>query len=222
MSENIVVIGSSHAAAQLAASLRQEGWAGAISVIGSELFPPYHRPPLSKAALSREKGDTELLIRPHDYYTRNNIDLFLGSEVIKIDRDRKRVILESGDEVPYTKLALTTGAKVRKVQIPGIELGGVCYLRDISDAHQVRKYIGNGKSAVVIGGGYIGLEAAASMRKMGMEVNVLEAQSRILARVTSPEISSFYTRVHREEGTNILTDVSIEKIEGEGASLVLG
>ncbi|MBD2859537.1 FAD-dependent oxidoreductase [Spongiibacter sp. KMU-158] len=212
--EHCVIIGGSHAAAMLAASLRQEGWEGMISIVGADPLPPYHRPPLSKAALSGEKTDSELLIRPAEFYEKNNIDLVLGCEVSKIDRDNKKVILHDGAEIAYTKLALTTGARVRKIPIPGSELEGVCYLRDLGDAHQIRKFLGAGKSAVVIGGGYIGLEAAASMRKMGMNVTVLEALPRVLARVTSPEISAFYTRVHTEEGTKILTDVAIEKIEG--------
>ena len=214
--EHCVIIGGSHAAAQLAASLRQEGWEGAITLIGAEPTPPYHRPPLSKAALSGEKSDSELLIRPAEFYEKNRIDLILGSTVTAIDREAKKVILHDGGEVPYSKLALTTGAKVRKIPLPGCELDGVCYLRDLRDAHQIRKYIGHGKSAVVIGGGYIGLEAAASMRKMGMAVTVLEAQPRVLARVTSPEISEFYTRVHREEGTEIITNAAIDAITGEG------
>lgn len=213
--EHCVIIGGSHAAAQLAASLRQEGWEGAITLIGAEPTPPYHRPPLSKAALSGEKSDSELLIRPAEFYEKNRIDLLLGSTVTAIDRQAKKVLLHDGGEIPYSKLALTTGARVRKLPIPGSELDGVCYLRDLRDAHQIRKYIGPGKSAVVIGGGYIGLEAAASMRKLGMAVTVLEAQPRVLARVTSAEISEFYSRVHREEGTEIMTGAAIEAITGD-------
>ncbi len=213
--EHCVIIGGSHAAAQLAASLRQEGWEGQISLVGADPMAPYHRPPLSKGALNGDKSDSDLLIRPAEFYEKNNVDLVLGSRVTKIDRDAKKVILHDGAEIPYTKLALTTGARVRKIPIPGSDKDGVCYLRDLRDAHQIRKYIGAGKSAVVIGGGYIGLEAAASMRKMGMNVTVLEALPRVLARVTSPEISAFYTRIHNEEGTEIITDASIEAIEGE-------
>ncbi|POP54470.1 NAD(P)/FAD-dependent oxidoreductase [Zhongshania marina] len=215
MEKHCVIIGGSHAAAMLAASLRQEGWEGMISIVGADPTPPYHRPPLSKGALNGDKSDNDLLIRPAEFYEKNNIDLVLGCDVAKIDRNNKKVILHDGAEIAYTRLALTTGAKVRKIPIPGSGLEGVCYLRDLRDAHQIRKFIGSGKSAVVIGGGYIGLEAAASMRKMGMNVTVLEAQPRVLARVTSPEISAFYTRVHNEEGTQVLTDVSIEQIEGE-------
>lgn len=215
MNEHCVIIGGSHAGAMLAASLRQEGWEGMISIVGAEPTPPYHRPPLSKGALNGDKSDSDLLIRPAEFYEKNNIDLVLGCEVTKIDRDNKKVVLHDGAEIAYTKLALTTGAKVRKIPIPSSELEGVCYLRDLRDAYEIRKFIGSGKSAVVIGGGYIGLEAAASMRKMGMNVTVLEALPRVLARVTSPEISAFYTRVHNEEGTQVLTDVSIEQIEGE-------
>tara|TARA_R110000772_G_scaffold103600_3_gene204698 strand:+ start:50649 stop:51869 length:1221 start_codon:yes stop_codon:yes gene_type:complete len=224
--EHCVIIGGSHAAAQLATSLRQEGWEGKISMIGADPMAPYHRPPLSKAALSGEKSDSELLIRPAEFYEMNDVDLLLGRKATTIDRDSKKVILQGGGEISYTKLALTTGAKVRKVPILGSELDGVCYLRNLQDAHKIRRYIGEGKSAVVVGGGYIGLEAAASMRQMGMSVTVLEALPRVLARVTSPEVSAFYTRVHGEEGTNIMTNASIKQIEGvtsvRGVSLIDG
>ncbi|MDO8864218.1 FAD-dependent oxidoreductase [Haliea sp. E1-2-M8] len=213
--EHCVIIGGSHAGAQLATSLRQEGWKGRVSLIGAEPILPYHRPPLSKAALSGEKSDGDLLIRPADFYEKLQIDLILGSEVIAIDRGEKKVVLHDGGEIRYSKLALTTGAKVRKISIPGCELQGVCYLRGLGDVHQVRKHVGPGKSAVVIGGGYIGLESAASMRKMGMDVTVLEALPRVLERVTSHEISAFYTRVHEEEGTRIITHATVETIEGD-------
>lgn len=214
--EHCIIIGGSHAAAALAAGLRQEGWEGKISLIGADPLPPYHRPPLSKAFLCGDKSESELLIRPADFYEKNNIDLVLGSRVTNIDREKKTVTLHDGGVISYTKLALTTGAKVRKIPIEGSDLGGVFYLRDLGDVQQIKKYIGKGKSAAIIGGGYIGLEAAASMRKMGMNVTVLEAMPRILQRVTAPEISAFYARVHQEEGVEIITEASVKAIEGSG------
>lgn len=215
--DNCLIIGGSHAGATLAASLRQEGWSGKIALISAEESLPYHRPPLSKSALNGEKEGSEILIRPADFYKKADIDVVLGARVLKIDRVDKKIALEDGRELSYSKLALTTGASVRRIKLPGIHLPGVCYLRDLQDVHEIRKYIGNGRSAVVIGGGYIGLEAAASLRAVGMDVTVLEALPRVLARVTSPEISEFYARVHREEGTRVLTDVSIDRVAGEGS-----
>jgi 3-phenylpropionate/trans-cinnamate dioxygenase ferredoxin reductase component len=215
--EHCVIIGGSHAAAQLGASLRQAGWEGATSIVGEEALPPYHRPPLSKAYLAGEKHSDELLIRPVSFYEKNDIDLVLGNRVTAIDRDAKQITLHDGGHIPYTKLALTTGAHVRKLTLPGHELEGVFYLRDLRDVDSMRTFVGAGKSAVIIGGGYIGLETAASLRKLGMEVTVLEALPRVLQRVTAPEVSTFYSRVHAEEGVNIITEAAVEGLIGTGS-----
>ncbi len=214
--EHAVIIGASHAAAQLAAGLRQSGWEGKVSIVGDEPIPPYHRPPLSKAYLAGEKHSDELLIRPASFYEKSEIDLVLGTRVTAIDRERRQLTLHDGGTIPYTRLALTTGASVRRLSLPGHDLEGVFYLRDLADVDRIRGFVGAGKSAVVIGGGYIGLETAASMRKLGMEVTVLEALPRVLQRVTAPEVSAFYSRVHAEEGVNIVTDAAVDSIEGSG------
>ena len=212
--DHCVIIGGSHAAAQLAPSLRQSGWEGKITIISADPFPPYHRPPLSKAYLDGSSGLEQLQIRPAQFYEKNNIDLLLGSAVTSIDRENKQVVLHDGGTIPYTKLAITTGARVRKIDFPGSDLNGVGYLRDMNDVDQIKHFMGPGKSAVIIGGGYIGLETAASLRKKGMEVTVLEAMPRVLQRVTTEEISAFYTRIHTEEGVNIITEASVQSING--------
>lgn len=215
--EHAVIVGASHAAAQLASSLRQGGWTGNISIVGEEAIPPYHRPPLSKAYLAGEKHSDELLIRPATFYEKAGIDLVLGTRVSGLDRDNKVITLHDDGTVPYTKLALTTGANVRKLNLPGHDLDGVFYLRDLMDVDRIKGYVGPGKSAVIIGGGYIGLETAASLRKLGMQVTVLEALPRVLQRVTAPEVSAFYSRVHAEQGVNIITDAAVESLAGNGA-----
>lgn len=215
--EHSVIIGGSHAAAQLAASLRQEGWTGHISLISADPVVPYHRPPLSKAYLAGDQHQEDLLIRPAEFYQKTEVDLLLGSKVTAVDRQRKVVTLHDGGEIPYTKLALTTGAKVRKLLVPGHELEGVFYLRDLQDVDRIRHFVGRGKRAVIIGGGYIGLETAASLRKIGMEVTVLEALPRVLQRVTAAQVSAFYTRVHREEGVNVVTEAFADSINGRGS-----
>lgn len=212
--EHCVIIGASHAAAQLSMSLRQGGWEGKITIIGDEAIAPYHRPPLSKAYLDGSKNSDELLIRSLDTYEKKDINLVLGKRVTKIDRTNKSLSLDDGSQLQYTKLALTTGARVRKIPLPGHELEGVCYLRDLNDVDTIKAFVGTGKSAVIIGGGYIGLETAASMRKLGMNITVLEAMPRVLQRVTAPEVSEFYTRVHSEEGVKIITDAAAAAIEG--------
>lgn len=209
-----VIIGGSHAAAQLAPSLRQNGWEGDITIVSAEPVLPYHRPPLSKTYLSGDKTLHDILIRPKNYYEQNKIHTQLGVTVTDIDRATKKVMLNDGAELSYTKLALTTGSKVRKISIPGSDLNGVFYLRDMNDVDNIRRFVGKGKKAVIVGGGYIGLETAAALRKTGMDVTVLEALPRVLQRVTAPEVSAFYSRVHSEEGVKILTDTAIESISG--------
>lgn len=213
MTKTCVIIGASHAAAQLAPALRQEGWKGNILVIGDEPHLPYHRPPLSKAVLSGDKTTESLSIRPAAFYEKNYIQ-FLHGRVTRIDRDSKTLTLNSGDILNYDKLALCMGARVREVPLQGAELKGVHYLRNITDVEGIKKRVEEDKNVVIIGGGYIGLETAAAMRKRGMNVVVLEMAPRILQRVTAPEISEFYTRIHSEEGVRIQTNVTIESIAG--------
>ena len=215
--EHCIIVGGSHAAAQLAASLRQGGWEDDISIVGDEPLPPYHRPPLSKAYLAGEKHSDQLLIRPATFYEKAGIDLVLGNRVTEIDRESQCIKLHDGGTIPWTRLALATGARVRKLSIPGVDLEGVFYLRDLNDVDRIRTYVGKGKSAAIIGGGYIGLETAASLRKLGMNVTVLEAMPRVLQRVTAPEVSAFYTRVHREEGVEIITDAAVASLQGTTA-----
>jgi 3-phenylpropionate/trans-cinnamate dioxygenase ferredoxin reductase subunit len=213
--KHAVIVGASHAGAQLGASLRQSGWDGKISIVGDEATPPYHRPPLSKAYLAAEKHRDELLIRPAAFYEKSGIDLVLGTRVTGLDRTNRMINLHDGGSIPYSKLALTTGARVRKLSLPGHDLDGVFYLRDLEDVDRIRGFVGSGKSAVIIGGGYIGLETAASMRKLGMRVTVLEALPRVLQRVTAPEVSAFYSRIHGEEGVNIITEAGVASINGD-------
>ena len=215
MSETCVIIGASHAAAQLAPTLRQEGWQGRIIIVGDEPYIPYHRPPLSKTFLSGEKSLEDINIRPPIIYEKAEIEFMLNTRVESIDRDNKKLSLDSGETLEYSKLALTTGSRVRKVDLPGIDLEGVYYLRDVNDVEKIKAHVEAGKKAVIVGGGYIGLETAAVLRQSGMEVSVLEMMERVLQRVTAPEVSAFYDRIHSEEGVNIYCGVGVSAIEGE-------
>lgn len=203
MALNCVIVGASHAAAQLVVSLRQAGWEGEITLIGDEPSLPYHHPPLSKDYLSGQKTSDELIIRPQEAYNTANVTLRLGSRVDAIDRDKRTITLDTGQTISFDKLVLATGARVRPLPIPGADLPGVYYLRDMADVTSIKGSVERAKRAVIIGGGYIGLETAASLRKLGLEVTVLEAMPRILKRVTAPELSAFYKRVHAEEGVLI-------------------
>jgi 3-phenylpropionate/trans-cinnamate dioxygenase ferredoxin reductase component len=214
MSAVCVVVGASHAGAQLASGLRRHGWEGRIVLIGDEACLPYHRPPLSKTYLSGAKGQHEILLRPQAAYQKLDVHLTLGVRVESIDRVHKTVALDNGESLRYDKLALTVGARPRRLPLPGAERAGVYYLRSLEDADQIRRHLGQHKRAVIIGGGYIGLEAAAALHGAGMAVTVLEALPRVLQRVTAPQISAFYERVHAEAGVHIVTAAGVEAIEG--------
>lgn len=221
MSQTCIVIGGSHAAAQFVVSLRQGGWDGEIILIGDEVDLPYHRPPLSKDFLSGTKELDEILIRPAAAYENANITLKLGVRVTSIDRDAKSVTTDGDEILSYDKLVLATGARVRKLPIQGADDPRVMYLRDTNDVRAIKASMAEGKSAVIIGGGYIGLETAASMRKHGIEVCVLEAMDRILQRVTAPVMSDFYRRVHTEEGVLIDENEMASAIETSEDKLIV-
>ncbi len=216
MSEQVcVIVGASHAGAQLALALRQEDWQGRIVLLGSEGHIPYHRPPLSKAVLAGEKELSAIYLRPEALYEKNQVEFKLGLSVTKIRRNHKTLELDNGEQLAYDKLALCLGSRVRKIPL-GEGLNGVCYLRNIADMEEIKKHIVAGKHAVIIGGGYIGLETASVLSKLGMKVTVLEMMQRVLQRVTSQEISAFYTRLHSENGVSIKTSAAVTVIEGAG------
>ena len=216
MSENFIIVGASHAASMLAPTLRQQGWQGRIIVVGAEASIPYHRPPLSKDYLAGEKTLDEILIRPAKVYEKSEVEFILNTSVESIDRDNRTVRLSNNETLSYDKLALTVGSKVRKVNLPGVDLNGVFYLRDLRDVECITPYINPGANAVIVGGGYIGLETAAVLNKKGMNVTVLEMMERVLQRVTAPAISKFYTRVHGEEGVSIRCGVGVTGFKGNG------
>ena len=212
--QHCIIVGASHAAAELCSSLRKEGWAGKITLIGEENYLPYNRPPLSKTFLAGDKSVYDLLIRHTEAYEKMDIECLLGVRVEQIDRANKALLLSNGTTLAYDKLVLTTGARVRKLTIPGAELNNIFYLRTIHDADQIRPHIEKGRHAVIIGGGYIGLETAAMLRSSGMQVSLLERDARILNRVAAPEISAFFTRVHTEEGLALITDIEVSHFSG--------
>jgi len=213
-SGTLVVIGASHAGSQLAVQSRKNGWAGRIVLIGDEQCLPYHRPPLSKAVMAGEKAVDDILLRPQAMYEAANIELRLGQHVSRLQRDSRTVLLEGGEELAYDKLALCTGARV--VHLPlGEGLEGVHYLRTIADINAIRAHVASGRKAVVIGGGYIGLEAAAVLCKLGMDVTVLERETRVLNRVAGQQVSDYITRLHQAHGVNVLCGAEVLSINGQ-------
>ena len=215
--QHCVIIGAGHGASHLAFSLRKLGWDGSITVVGEEPHLPYHRPPLSKNYLSGGKSLQQILLRPAAAYESNDVKLRLSSRVESIDREQKTVLLTSGEVIGYSHLVLATGARARKLALDGEALNGVCYLRNADDVERIKTLATPSKRAVIVGGGYIGLEAAATLRKLGLHVTVVESMDRVLARVTSSTVSTFFERIHREEGVEIRTSTTVDRILGDQA-----
>jgi 3-phenylpropionate/trans-cinnamate dioxygenase ferredoxin reductase subunit len=209
----MVVIGAGQAASQLVASLRSEGYAAPVTVVGDEAYPPYQRPPLSKKFLSGELDEERLFIRPPEFYAQANAALMLGVRATAVDLQAKTVALSSGETLAYETLAFTTGSRVRKLTVPGADLARIFYLRGIADVKAIQPHFEAGKRIVIVGGGYIGLEVAAVAAKRGLNVTVVEALERCLQRVTSKPMSDFFEGVHREAGVTILTSTGVHGFE---------
>lgn len=215
---NIVILGAGQAAASLAAKLRGLGHRGGIVVIGDEPAPPYQRPPLSKAYLLGQMGLDRLTLRAPDWWAEQGIALHLGERATRIDRDRRVVATERG-EYPYDQLALTLGATPRRLPAAmGGELPGVHVVRNLADIAGVQPALVAGRRLVVIGGGYIGLEAAAVARKLGLAVTLVEAAPRILGRVAAPETAEMIRALHRAHGVEIVEGTGIARITGSDAA----
>ena len=215
--DSLLVVGAGNAGAELAISARQNGWAGAITLLGDEGHLPYHRPPLSKGYLAGKADADSLSMRPIEAYGKSGIALRLGTHVQHIDRENKALQLAGGERLDYTKLALCLGGRARPMAVPGLlearPPANVHYLRSRADADAIRANLKSGSRLVVIGGGYVGLEVAASARSLGAEVTVLEASPRLLARVTGPEVSAFYAQVHRDAGVDLRMGVTVTGVE---------
>jgi 3-phenylpropionate/trans-cinnamate dioxygenase ferredoxin reductase subunit len=213
-SRHIVIAGAGHAGGSAAAMLRQLGWTGAITLIGEEPLPPYQRPPLSKAWLKGEATAESLALRPAKFYPDATIDLRLGIRVTGIDPATKTVSLSDGGALAYDYLILALGARARRLPLPGADLAGVLELRSAADADRLKAALYPGAKLAVIGGGYIGLEAAASARALGAEATVIERESRVLARVACPILSDFFQDFHRAQGVTIEVDAQVDALEG--------
>lgn len=216
MTSNIVIIGGGQAGAQAAISLRQAGFRGAVTIFGAEPHIPYERPPLSKKFLAGEINEEQLLMRPAAFYVDKNITIRTDTPVTNIDHKAKHVWLNDGNSVPYDKLILSTGGRVREIQCPGANLPGVHYLRTANDVDGFRDKLTPGLKLSIVGGGYIGLEVAAVAIKRGCQVTVLEMLPMVLNRVVAPEMSEFYASVHRAEGVDVRTSTNVTAFEGDG------
>lgn len=219
MNQPIVVVGAGQAATEFAVALRAQGYAGPIQIVGDEPYLPYQRPPLSKDFLSGKSPYEKLMLRPDAFWHEQKVEFLLGSEATKIDRAKRTLTLADGRELPYGTLVLATGTRARIPPLPGIDLPGVFTLRKIDDVKRMRPALDAAKRVAIVGGGYIGLEVAAVARSEGREVTVLEAEERVMKRVTCAEISGFYQDMHRGHGVDVRTGGRIEAIETGGVRL---
>jgi 3-phenylpropionate/trans-cinnamate dioxygenase ferredoxin reductase component len=213
----IVIIGAGHAGGACAALLRQHGWSGPIVLVGEEPIAPYQRPPLSKAWLKGEADAASLALRPNEFYGENGIDLRLSERAVAIHRHKSggEVELESGARLAYDRLILATGSRARRAPLPGLDLANVLELRTAADADRLKAALLPGKRLAVIGGGYIGLEAAASAIALGCSVTVIELMPRLLARVAHETLSAFIHDYHQKKGVEFRLESSVAAIEGE-------
>ena len=215
MTERVVIAGSGQAGFQAAASLRQDGFAGEIVIVGDEPGLPYQRPPLSKAYL-KEGVEDRLHFRADDFFAKNSISLEDGKSVTAIDRADRTVTLSDDRVLAYGHLILATGARNRRLPLPGAGLDNVLELRTLDHARHLREKLSSATSLAVIGGGFIGLEVAATARAFGLEVTVIEATSRLMSRVVSTPISNFFLAAHQDAGVSVRLDSMARAILDDG------
>lgn len=218
----VLIIGAGHAGGSVAAFLRQYGHEGPIVLAGEEDAPPYQRPPLSKAWLKGEADLEALLLRPLSFYAEQNIDFRPSTIAVAVDPAAKTVAFHDGSSETYDILVLATGSTARKLPVPGGDHPDLLELRTMKDAERLKAVLGPGKRLAVVGGGYVGLEAVASARALGAEAVVIERASRVLARVASETLSTFFTAQHRAHGVEILTDAEVVAVARDGVSLADG
>jgi 3-phenylpropionate/trans-cinnamate dioxygenase ferredoxin reductase subunit len=213
---DVLIVGGGHGGAQAAIALRTQGFAGSIAIIGREDEPPYERPPLSKEYLAQEKPFERLYLRPREYWADKSVDLLLGREVTAVDPAARKATCADGAVLAYGELVWATGGDPRRLTCPGAELAGVHYVRTRADVDALMAELPGVTRAVVIGGGYIGLEAAAVLTKLGKAVTLIEALPRVLARVAGEDLSHFYEAEHRAHGVDLRTGCGVEALLGEG------
>lgn len=216
----VIIVGGGQAAGQAAASLRQEGYEGEVVMFCEEPHLPYQRPPLSKQYLAGEQDVDRVVLRPEKFYADNHVDCRLNERVASIDAHGRVVATEGGSTLAFDHLVLATGSRVRKLEnFPGGDLDGVVYLRTLSDADVLKDKLETAERAVIVGGGYIGLEVAAVAVEKGLSVTVLEMMPRILQRVATPQLSDFYTTTHADKGVELRTEAKAQEFAGADGSV---
>jgi 3-phenylpropionate/trans-cinnamate dioxygenase ferredoxin reductase subunit len=216
MISTILIIGGGQAGAQAVDTLRREGFGGRLVLIGDEPGLPYQRPPLSKKYLCGEMAADRLLFRHRSFYDEHRVELKLGKRAVHLDTAARQVELADGEQLTYDRLLLCLGAESRRLTCPGAALPGVHYLRALADIAPMQAGFRSKARVVIIGGGYIGLETAATCRKMGCDVTVLEMADRVMNRVVAPVVSQYFAREHGAHGVTIICDTRVVCLEGEG------
>jgi 3-phenylpropionate/trans-cinnamate dioxygenase ferredoxin reductase subunit len=214
LNARVVIVGAGHAGGSAAAFLRQYGHTGPIVLIGDEPLLPYQRPPLSKAWLKGEADADSLQLKPSSWYEEAGVSLRLGGVVVSLNRGAKTVTLASGEQLPYDYLILATGARARALPILGADLAGVLALRTAADAEALKSHLGPGKRLAVVGGGYVGLEAAASTMALGGHATIIEREPRVLARVACETLSFFFQDYHGARGVTFMLDANVAGFDG--------
>jgi 3-phenylpropionate/trans-cinnamate dioxygenase ferredoxin reductase subunit len=212
--QTFVIVGANLTGGAAASTLRGEGFEGRIVLIGAEPHPPYERPPLSKQYLRGEEPFDNAYLRPPSWYEENDVELFLGRRAARIDPGDRAVELEDGERLSYDKVLIATGGRNRRLPLPGIDLEGVLDLRTVEDADRIRAEASSGRRAAIVGAGFIGCEVAASLRSLGVEVEVVEIFETTLVRPLGPELGRVYEAIHRDHGVRFHFDDNVERFEG--------
>ena len=217
--ENLLIIGAGQSAIQCISTLKKEGYSGSITLVGEEEHLPYQRPPLSKGFLEDSIGKERLYFKKLEFFTENKVQLYLGLAAEKLDIENQKVYLSDNSELEFDKLVLATGSRVRYLNFPGSELKSIFYLRNLDDAEAIKKDLETSDNLVIIGAGYIGLEAAAIAAKKNKTVTVIEMADRVMNRTVDPQISEYYLNLHQSYGVKFHFNTSLETINKVSDSL---
>ena len=217
--ENLLIIGAGQSAIQCISTLKKEGYSGSITLVGEEEHLPYQRPPLSKGFLEDSVNKERLYFKKLEFFTENKVQLYLGLSAEKLEIDNQKVYLSDNSELEFDKLVFATGSRVRYLDFPGSELKSIFYLRDLDDAEAIKKDLETSENLVIIGAGYIGLEAAAIAAKKNKKVTIIEMADRVMNRTVDPQISEYYLNLHESYGVKFHFNTSLETINEVSNSL---